>query len=508
MIDRDGYVDPTDGGRTYRYSLSTSFQHTDPNGVTRLAAYGESYGLDLFSNFTYYQFDANDYYNVTANPVTCNPLYSTCAPGPQHVGTLYIILSESNVTPTGWYATTPGSITPAAFGYACGDQREQEDKRFVSGLNFTRSFTGRKATTTFGLGMRNDNIYVLGLYLTNAQNRLPNGTLSSDRVVERDVFSYLESEYRVGNKLRLAGGFACRHLQLDRRRLPAGELRYESRPRCSIRSSPPRMRCRPTTSSTSTSGIAFTATMRAERRQTLDPQTHATVDPTGAPVQQYAPLVRAWGEEVGYRFSNPKLTTTLSFWKLNIASELIFDGDHGRDDAERADRSQGHRVHQLLSPDAVADSRRGYCDIVGTLYHRPGQRRYVRSRIAQRRLRRRRDVGSSEIRRHPRNSSTFGPRVLDQLGDAVSSPTTIVSTQFSLKGHNGRRLNLDVFNLLNAQADDVDYFYGSWVPQDAKNPAYATNPAINPLLGGGGVNDYHFHPSQGRVVRLTYIFSP
>jgi hypothetical protein len=27
---------------------------------------------------------------------------------------------------------------------------------------------------------------------------------------------------------------------------------------------------------------------------------------------------------------------------------------------------------------------------------------------------------------------------------------------------------------------------------------------VNPLLGGTGVNDYHFHPSESRIVRLTY----
>jgi outer membrane receptor for Fe3+-dicitrate len=239
----------------------------------------------------------------------------------------------------------------------------------------------------------------------------------------------------------------------------------------------------------------------------LDPQTHATVDPTGAPVQQYAPLVRAWGEEVGYRFSNPKLTTTLSFWKLNIASELVFDGDHG-----------------VTTPNGPT-VRKG---IELTNYYRPAPSLILDADIA---------TSSARFTTDPDNQGTFvpeslnvvsaggitwdrpkctasaqleyfGPRVLDQLGDAVSSPTTIVSTQFSLKGHNGRRLNLDVFNVLNARADDVDYYYGSWVPQDAKNPAYATNPTINPLLGGGGVNDDHFHPSQGRVVRLTYIFTP
>ncbi len=98
----------------------------------------------------------------------------------------------------------------------------------------------------------------------------------------------------------------------------------------------------------------------------------------------------------------------------------------------------------------------------------------------------------------------FGPRVLDQAGDAVSSPTGIVNAQISFKQANKAHLNLDILNLFNAQADDVNYYYGSWVPQDAKVPAYANNPTINPLLGGSGVQDYHFHPSEGRIVRLTY----
>ena len=99
----------------------------------------------------------------------------------------------------------------------------------------------------------------------------------------------------------------------------------------------------------------------------------------------------------------------------------------------------------------------------------------------------------------------FGPRTLDQSGTAVSSPTGIVNAQISLKRPNARRLNLDILNLLNAKSDDVEYYYGSWVQQDARNPAYANNPTINPLLGGSGVQDYTFHPTEGRIVRLTYV---
>jgi hypothetical protein len=41
----------------------------------------------------------------------------------------------------------------------------------------------------------------------------------------------------------------------------------------------------------------------------------------------------------------------------------------------------------------------------------------------------------------------------------------------------------DVFNIFNAQTDDVEYYFPSWLPQDAANAAFARNPAINPALG-------------------------
>jgi hypothetical protein len=61
-----------------------------------------------------------------------------------------------------------------------------------------------------------------------------------------------------------------------------------------------------------------------------------------------------------------------------------------------------------------------------------------------------------------------------------------------------------VFNLRDVPGNDVEYFYGSWLPQDAKKPAYANDPTVNPALGGSGVNDYHLHPTESWVFRLTY----
>jgi hypothetical protein len=490
VIPRDGYYDPTDGGRTYRYTLSTSWEHDDPHGVTRFSAYGESYGLDLFSDFTYQLDGTTDYYNETANPFTCNVLYSTCGPNAQHVNT-YTSYCPQNVTPTG-VATTPGSVTPNAYSYACSGQREQEDKRFVSGFKLTRSLVGSKADTTFGVGIRNDNIYVLGLYLTNAQYRYVDGTLSNDRVVERDVFSYVNTEYKVGRKLRLNGGLRedAYSMNVDAMVNPKFTAAYAFSPNQEFYVD---------------FGDSFHSNDARGTTQTLDPQTHATISPTGQPVVQYSPLVRAWGEEFGYRYSVPKLTSTISFWKLNIASELVFDGDNGVTQPSGPTVRKGIEFTNYYRPIAgltldadVATATARFLtnpDNVGT---------YVPESL---------NVVTAAGATYEKSSFAytlryeyFGPRTLDQSGAAISSPTGIVNARISFTSRkHGERLNLDILNLLNAQSDDVEYYYGSWVAQDAKNPAYATNPTINPLLGGSGVQDYTFHPSQGRIVRVTLV---
>lgn len=163
-----GLIDPFDGGTTYRYSLASQWQHTDPGGVWQVNAFGFQQYLNLYSDFTYYLDDATDYYNVTRNPITCVAGYTTCNPGPLHVPT-YISYCPANDVAGATHAPAH-SIAPVSFTFACGDQREQLDERFVSGINVSRAFnpTG-KITTTAGVGTRNDNIPTVGLFLVHDQ---------------------------------------------------------------------------------------------------------------------------------------------------------------------------------------------------------------------------------------------------------------------------------------------------------------------------------------------------
>jgi hypothetical protein len=58
QLDRFGAIETTDRGETHRYSLSGEWRRSTAAGLTQVKAYAIDYGLDLFSNFTYFLDDA------------------------------------------------------------------------------------------------------------------------------------------------------------------------------------------------------------------------------------------------------------------------------------------------------------------------------------------------------------------------------------------------------------------------------------------------------------------
>lgn len=503
-LSRFGFIDGSDGGITHRTALSTQWQRTDRRGTMKLDGYAFDYGLNLFSNFTYNLDDATDYYNVTANPVTCKPVYTTCTPGTPHAPG-YTSYCPANVTPT-MGATAPRSVVPAPFSFSCGDQREQVDKRFVTGFNASRSFQTPATETIIGVGTRNDNISSVALYLGKNRIRFPNGTLVEDHVVERASALWVQTSAHLGPKVRLIGGLRG---DLYSFRVAALDPRDSGTARQGIVS--PKFSAAFATFKSdelyANFGGSFHSNDGRGITQTLDPQTHAPFDPTGAPVVNVSPLVRAIGEEVGYRHFTPKFNTTLTLWQLNIASELVFSGDHGTTSAGSPTVRRGVELSNYFTPqpgviyDAdLATSTARFLD--DPSHQGTGVPESLAAVISAGATLDRPAFATSLRMRY------FGPRTLVQSGDAVSRPSMLFNGQFIKKFASGQRLSFDVFNLLNANADEVTYFYGSWLPRDGAMAALAADPGINPALGGGGVNDFHFHPSERRTIRLTYSVRP
>jgi outer membrane receptor protein involved in Fe transport len=80
----------------------------------------------------------------------------------------------------------------------------------------------------------------------------------------------------------------------------------------------------------------------------------------------------------------------------------------------------------------------------------------------------------------------FGPRPLVEDGSVMSRSTLMTNLRVAYKFDKNLRLALDVYNLLNREASDVDYYYASQLRGEA-----------------APVNDVHFHPVEPRSLRLT-----
>lgn len=148
-IGRFGYIDPSDGGKTHRYSLSWSGRTSAYGGNTQANAYLIDYWMDLFSNFTYFLDD----------PVN-------------------------------------------------GDQFELLDDRRVCGGAFAHTWAGAMggvdAVHMLGLQVRHDDIDAVGLFRTTNCVRL--GTVRPDRVVQTSVALHDEAAMQFTPWLRAVPG--------------------------------------------------------------------------------------------------------------------------------------------------------------------------------------------------------------------------------------------------------------------------------------------------------------
>ena len=216
--------------------------------------------------------------------------------------------------------------------------------------------------------------------------------------------------------------------------------------------------------------------------------TTITVEPrTGQPVEAVSPLVRAKSADVGFRTALvPHLQTAITFYRLDIASELVFSGDAGDTSPSRPSRRTGFELQNFYRPltflafDAdYAVSRARFTDAEPVGEHIPGAIETAAAMGVT--VTDDRGVFGSLRWRY------FGPRPLVEDNSVRSHATSLFYLDLGCNLTRDVRLTLQVFNLLNAKTSDVDYFYASRLPGE---PA-------------AGVEDVHFHPSEPRAVRLV-----
>ena len=276
-IDRFGTIDPTDGGRAHRYSLSGDWWQTVGAGRLRANAYAIDSALDLFSNFTY-------------------------------------------------------AIDPVR-----GDQFEQFEQRRVYGgvIDYQKPLplAGREATVRGGLAVRVDDLLPVALYRTTDDVRYA-------MVRQDDVLQASYSAYATGS-LRWTNWFCTdlgARFDEFRFRVDSSLAANSGTASDSIASPKLTMAFGPwaKTEVFLNYGRGFHSNDARGTTITVDPNDGVTpvakvsplVRAIGAEAGVRSTLV-------------PRLQLAAALWTLGLDSELVFSGDGGTTEPTRASRRTG-----------------------------------------------------------------------------------------------------------------------------------------------------------------------
>jgi TonB dependent receptor len=424
-----GTLNPTDGGRSQRYSLQAEWHRQD----TKVSAYGFYYDIDLFSDFTY-------------------------------------------------FLTDP----------ARGDQFEQKDRRWVAGLDarhmiFSQWF-GRKVENTFGLQVRNDWIHN-GLYQaenrarvdktdSSTGNTLP-ATTQADRLTDTQPGFYAENRIQWAEKFRSVAALRgdLEHFDVTSLVNPANSgtaTKLLPSPKLSLIFGP-----WSNTEFYGQGGFSFHSNDGRGTTQTVEPVSGENPYPN-TPATPIPALIPTKGGETGVRtLVVPHLQSTLSLWYLHSVSELQQSGDTGGTTASRqpSDRygfesaNYYTPLEHLAFDFDLANSKALFAEVdeEDAAPASPGGRRVpeavglvIASGIV---LHDYKGFSSSLRLRY------FGPRDLTSDSIYRSNATALLNGEVGYRIGEKWRVSAEFLNMLNRRDHDIDYAYTSRITPTAA-PAF------------------------------------
>lgn len=287
MISELGFIDPTVGGTTHRYSLSADWRTAENERHWHASAYIIDYRLQLYSNFTY----------LLNDPIN-------------------------------------------------GDQFEQFDDRMIYGaaahLHHPFQLAGVTAEMQYGMEMRTDNIDTVGLYQTSARHRL--STVREDDIGESSLAAFMQADIRWSDSIRTIMGARIDHYRFDvESDLEANSGKAEDTifsPKASLVLGPWQQ-----TEMFLNLGKGFHSNDARGTTITIDPLDMTTT------ADSVNPLVAAWGADIGVRtLAIDKLQLAASVWALELESELVYVGDGGGTDASGKSKRYGLELGAVYTP--------------------------------------------------------------------------------------------------------------------------------------------------------------
>jgi hypothetical protein len=401
LISRFGFIEETDGGETFRHSGVFDWQASSTNDSTRVTAYAQRYGVQLFHNFTYY---LND-------PVN-------------------------------------------------GDQFEQFERRWTTGGKAThrrlRRVFGKPTESAVGVDLRNDSVGgPLGLYLTTQTVRRV--TVRADEADQTSLGLFGETEVEWSRRVRTTFGVRgnlYRWNVASSDRTNSGQAASGTvDPKVSAAFGPWKG-----TELYANWGTGFHSNSALGIMLRTNPF-------TGEPATASPPFAKAQGAEVGVRTVAVKgLQTTATLWYLGFDSELVYVGDSGSTEAGPASRRVGVEVTNYVYPNKwlaldldLSLSRARYVGV-------PAHESFISgalNRVVSAGISLNPPVGVAAGPFGSLRLRHFGPRALIESNAVRSRATSIVNGEAGYRFSPRVRLFVAGFNLLNARVSDIDYFFAS-----------------------------------------------
>ncbi len=424
LINLYGPLDPSDGGDAERISLSGKYAATTEAGQVKASAYFISNTLQLFNDF------------------------------------------DGDV------------LFPAPIG----DQFEQQERRRVLGSAVSDTsfgtLWGRPSANTVGFQTRSDDVQ---LGLAETTDRVVRFTVRDDHVTEVSGGLYGENRTQWLDKLRTVAGLrGDLYYGHDASTFPGDSgtaVKFLTSPKASTIFGPWR---------DTEFYLSYGQGFHSNDLRGAGSSTNALMtEITGTPVPQAKTpfLTKAEGYEAGLRSDIlPKVNVAAALFVLDLASEATFDGDSAGTSAGRPSRRVGIELSGSYSPlpwlllsGDFAFTRARFTDADDGLADvEPGHPGSYIPEAAKM-------IASAEAavkNLGPWDGGLrfryFGPRPLLEDATVRSGPTALVDARIGYALNGRWHAQLDLFNLFDSHAHQIDYYYPSQLPGEAA-PVYDIN---------------------------------
>ncbi|GAA4325404.1 TonB-dependent receptor [Pigmentiphaga soli] len=403
LIGRFGMIDPTDGGRASRLSLSADWLRPLADGQIKANAYVVKSRMQLFSNFTYYMDDP-----------------------------------------------------------ARGDQFEQSEDRVITGANVERTWfstlLGRDSQSSVGMQVRHDRLAPVTLSATENRNVVQD--ISVDTLSETSAAFYASNSTQWLPWLRTVAGLRADQFwyDVDAKVTPANSGSGSQRaisPKLSVILSPAK------------GTEVFLNYGRGYHSNDVRGATAAVDPETGEPLDKVRLLVPGKGGEVGVKTAAfvPGLQLSAALWQLDLDSELVYSGDSGATEPSRPSRRRGIELaaYYAPTPGVVLDvdggfSRARFRDRDPAGDHIPEAVRTTAS--AGLSVNRGAWTFGARLR-------YFGPRPLIEDNSQRSTSSLLVNMKLGYRVAKNVRLYAELLNVLDRKVNDIDYYYASQLRGEA-----------------------------------------